>query len=507
MAYFNNAFNKVFLGTKGFAVVATKTTGDLTTGDTGFFLPSTVSTGSSGESGFTAATYADAALGCPLIFAAGSLYQKDKVGPFHGGYKESNKSKLINPKYVSRFYKQEGCAPTNMTISVGATPYTAEEAITCEKDFECDSTYTFRLDIKGSPVLRFLTRNTYLNVDYYTGCCPADEVTPSIIDPTLVYINWAKQFMQSPLIAPFIQIEIFDTTGASIGVYNKTTFDAAVAAGTLTWDSYTPVSPTTGLTAGMYVTGAYVDTRFGDCTFYPTDSIIAYLEPVTIIGSEVDLGGNPCKFGGVCVHNVCYPKQGEGFGESVLRQLILSERYRQDHFYNGMDLRIREITQGYDVTDAVNRDLLNTGFLYDRYYILHSVPRFNNPTGVFDNDQYLLEIVVNKPVSLTSTGANAGTTINVVSTTGVQPGMGVTITAGAGTLAANTTVVSVTNSTQFVVSAAPGVALDATTVLSVGVGTTIENFVNTWLTAAQGTSCVQLESFECSEACTVPQPA
>jgi hypothetical protein len=27
--------------------------------------------------------------------------------------------------------------------------------------------------------------------------------------------------------------------------------------------------------------------------------------------------------------------------------------------------------------------------------LLHSVPRFNNPTGVFDNDRYLLEIITN----------------------------------------------------------------------------------------------------------------
>ena len=31
---------------------------------------------------------------------------------------------------------------------------------------------------------------------------------------------------------------------------------------------------------------------------------------------------------------------------------------------------------------------------YDRYCILHSVPRFNNPTGTFDNDQYMLDIIV-----------------------------------------------------------------------------------------------------------------
>jgi len=31
---------------------------------------------------------------------------------------------------------------------------------------------------------------------------------------------------------------------------------------------------------------------------------------------------------------------------------------------------------------------------YKAYYVQHSVPRFNNPTGVFDNDQYQYKIYV-----------------------------------------------------------------------------------------------------------------
>jgi hypothetical protein len=31
--------------------------------------------------------------------------------------------------------------------------------------------------------------------------------------------------------------------------------------------------------------------------------------------------------------------------------------------------------------------------LYTRYFIQHNVPRFNNPTSTFDNDQYLLEVI------------------------------------------------------------------------------------------------------------------
>jgi hypothetical protein len=54
------------------------------------------------------------------------------------------------------------------------------------------------------------------------------------------------------------------------------------------------------------------------------------------------------------------------------------------------------------MTDAVNR----TG-LYTSYFIQHHVPRFNNPSGVFDNDQYVLQISI--PVTQANpTGQSAG---------------------------------------------------------------------------------------------------
>jgi hypothetical protein len=39
--------------------------------------------------------------------------------------------------------------------------------------------------------------------------------------------------------------------------------------------------------------------------------------------------------------------------------------------------------------------------------LLHSVPRFYNPTGTFDNDQYLVEIVV-------PTGTTMGTFVTAI---------------------------------------------------------------------------------------------
>jgi len=144
--------------------------------------------------------------------------------------------------------------------------------------------------------------------------------------------------------------------------------------------------------AGLIINGGYIDTRFGDCTFYPNDAILARVEPVKIYASETDLNGDPCAFTGLCVNDICLPVQGSGYGENVIREVIQSEMYSQNYFYTGMDLRIREITQGNDVTNAIDRTLDGAAG-YTRYYIQHSVPRFNNPTSTFDNDQYLLEII------------------------------------------------------------------------------------------------------------------
>jgi hypothetical protein len=60
------------------------------------------------------------------------------------------------------------------------------------------------------------------------------------------------------------------------------------------------------------------------------------------------------------------------------------------------DPRLREVMN----QDQVYNWIVGTSF-YTTYGILHSVPRFNNPTGVFDNDQYLVTIVM-KPSACNS---------------------------------------------------------------------------------------------------------
>ena len=202
-------------------------------------------------------------------------------------------------------------------------------------------------------------------------------------------ILWANDLLNSPIVSPFFQIAIQDEAGVILyAPGTDATFLASVGAST--WDLYVSPGHTVGACAGLIFNGAYVDTRFGDCTFQLSD--FYEKQPINLYPSEVDLNGEPCEFTGLCVVNECLGSQAMGLGESVLRYIVLSESYRQNFFSS--DFRIREITQGNQIVNAINRQAL-----YYRDYLQHSVPRFNNPSGTFDNDQYLLEVIFTNSTS------------------------------------------------------------------------------------------------------------
>ena len=528
MAYFNHAFKKTFLATGATiaSVPLTNPTGGSlgTASTTGGFLD-TLSFGKptyalnqiAAASTPVNGKYANNYVGlftknllsvsssellscCPLYLVGSAIYCEDKISPFLGGYQETNKSKLINPKYVSRFYSVDSCPPTNNVVHVGSTyasagggvltgsittpgvTYAPDSAIAvvvdtvttlgtgtgltlfitiaagvptvtgiaslgkgyeigdtvtivspsgtpgtlaiytiasvttaiapviagtnCCKEFLCGETYNLRLDVKGSPALRFLNHNAYYTATAYTGCCPAGAIAPVAVDSTEVMILWANDLLNSPIVSPFFQIAIQDEAGVIwYAPGTNATFLASVGAST--WDLYVSPGHTVGACAGLIFNGAYVDTRFGDCTFQLSD--FYEKQPINLYPSEVDLNGEPCEFTGLCVVNECLGSQAMGLGETVLRDIVLSESYRQNFFSS--DFRIREITQGNQIVNAINRQAL-----YYRDYIQHSVPRFNNPSGTFDNDQYLLEVIF---TNSTSAGAFETAVSSWLSTCGV----------------------------------------------------------------------------------------
>lgn len=291
------------------------------------------------------------------ILAQGSLHDVDKLGPFHGGYKESVKSKGINPRYVSDIWVSRASAEVSSKV-------TAEAEGDC---FACGVERYLRLDVKGSPALRFLGRNAYFVADWTEKCC---EEGQSSVDPYVVLSAWADQIAGDPLVSPFVTavVEKWDA-GASAWVSS--------AGHTVTTSGHGKFR----LVIEAKSTSA-VSTQFGDAGFRPTDHY--ELEPSQLYASEVDESGDAC-------NTICTTidrtdgVQSRGSGESVIRQLILSNRYAQDPFQQ--DSRMREILD--ETAFKVDRTAQ-----YDMFYVLHSVPRKSNPSGTMDNDQYLISIAV-----------------------------------------------------------------------------------------------------------------
>jgi hypothetical protein len=488
MAYFPHAYCKTLLGSAATPVLdgtpGTTLTTALTPGQIGI-----VSAKDHTVQDLNATpTYADVNM---IYIAQGSFYQNDKLGPHHGGYQETVKSKGINPKYVSKLYK---------TVSANAL----NEIVQIDVAEDC------------TDALRHLTHNAYVNAPAFTGCC--DDAN-SNIDPCVVVLGWADYINDHAPISPFVQATAYsdinhvpaETATASAaaditlsgaiahvagdrvvweldaaatapnGVVDGYTFTCGagvtdifsvgmvitgtnILAGTkivrlvsgdggagsvFEVDIHNPVASTgvvtgettvtayadnsgtttlsleaaetlatssgTAITSTFTSTGtaltvwraldsdtftasvgaaadnnncmlelvsAYADTQFGDCSFDPKDHYER--EPVEIYASIVDESGNPCETTCFSVVEVQDAQQGKGFGETVLREMIQFKRYRQEDFKT--DPRMREVL-GETVLDDIGRTTK-----YSALYILHSVPRKANPSGTFDNDQYLVKI-------------------------------------------------------------------------------------------------------------------
>jgi len=214
-------------------------------------------------------------------------------------------------------------------------------------------------------------------------------------------IEWAKALVINNYLKGFVAPVVYDEAGTAWYAPGTTiTLDGTntPVLSSQWWDAYVSPGHVPGQSAGLRLFGAFVETKFGNCSFQVTDFFEK--EPIKVYASMVDYTGDPCVFEGICVYTDCLGLQGMGFGEQVVRDLIKAESYLQNFFHS--DIRIREITQGFDILNSVNRNAL-----YTRYFLLHSVPRFNNPTGVFDNDRYLLEIVVPEANPLVPVGNSA----------------------------------------------------------------------------------------------------
>ena len=372
MAYFNHAFYKSFLATDASAANGTKTSalapGQLALVD---------------GTDWTAHTGSAFPVPALAYLVQGSLHTKDSIGnnPGHGGYAESVKSKGINPKYLTRVWESSCVTASAATVEVEVGP----------KCNPCGEVLMLRLDVKGAPALRYLNHNAYAIGDSagegdVPGLCCVDG--QEFLDPALALAKIGKMLLADPIVSPFVK----EATGGGITVTSSASGSAVTTVysiedildGTYT-ASVDPVADV--VSAKIKFEGAYVDTKFGNSSFDTRD--FYGKEPIQLIASMLDETGNPCNDCGAVTTTPGTMQQTSG--ETVIRQLLLTEGYMQSPFNQGNpdSARIREIEGSDELLAAVDRSAL-----YKTYYVQHSIPRLNNATSVFDNDQYVYEIFV-----------------------------------------------------------------------------------------------------------------
>jgi hypothetical protein len=362
MSYFPNAFDQILIGGD---FVTTGRTEDLIAGQFGFFDPKT----------WAAVPVANATVTAhpSVVLATGNYHTVDRIGS-HGGYKESIKSKVIYPGRIHRVWKTILNGATSQFLFVG---YDNNDPSTAPR-FYCGQTYELRVDLKGTPMMHLLGHDLSRRFSVSTGCC-ADPDNPVAVDPFVVLLDFANQINNDPVYGKFIY--------AGVNLADP--------------DNYVPLTNQADIDAAMAIlvmnTG-FMDTVFGNCSFDPRDYFEA--EPVIITAVQLvdDSGGGCPPFKQLVFTELEPGKMADGGNERPIRELALYNNYRQEPYQ--FDARRR---------DAVDMDTMFTqttpspeDLSFYFYYILYSVDRKSNPTGIYDKDLYLLKLCVAKIASAQS---------------------------------------------------------------------------------------------------------
>jgi hypothetical protein len=329
----------------------------------------------------------------------GSWHTVDKIAPFYGGLQAPEYSKLIDFRRVTRFIQSIAAVAAQQIVSIG---WDQTSGSTVGPVFYCGTPYFLRLDFLGSPALRLLNHQIYINLPAYGGCCGTDcssGCTSTAVDAACIMLQW-KDFIMSgtngqnipevPYLKEFFLPQVFIKDGSTkTEVFSAADVADGRAGGNTAYVCNT--ADPTSVIASFQLTGAYVQTTYGNCTFTPSDYF--EIEPIFAHASLVTQDFTPCAYNttiNTSVPNMftvlqapVYPK---GLGEQVVREIILSQSYRQDYFSDSMrvdSLRMREIENQSWILDNINRQ----GY-YDSIAIVYNIFRPNNSQGITDNDEY-----------------------------------------------------------------------------------------------------------------------
>ncbi len=416
---FPYAFRKAYLCKPTGGALLVQTTGTTDTIQTGEFGLCLCPNGIEGS-------FISAATTTNVKLVMGSWATVDKIAPFYGGLTAPVYSKTIDFRRVTRFIKSLATPAAQQIVSIG---WDQTSASTVGPVFYCGMPYFLRLDFLGSPALRLLNHQLYIDLPAYGGCCGTDcssGCTSTAVDPACIMLQWNDYMRygtyspgvgapamntsagQIPYLTQFFMPAVFiNLAGVKTQVYSQADVDAATAgqygtsaenaavilAGVYVCDTATPET----VVAAFQLTGSYYQTNYNNCTFTPSDYF--EIEPIFAKASLVTQDFSPCAYNttiNTSVPNMfteiqapVYPK---GLGEQVVREIIQSERYRQNPFADSVrvdSLRFREIEDQNWMVDMVDRQ----GY-YDVIGIAYNIFRADNSQQVHDNDQYFDMIFV-----------------------------------------------------------------------------------------------------------------
>jgi hypothetical protein len=234
--------------------------------------------------------------------------------------------------------------------------------------------------------MRALNHNAYKVLDA-KECCTETGGVYSYTGNDVV-AKWAEKINEDVTLNPWLTATATDGSCDAGGHLTQ----AACETASQVWTA-----------ASLAVELCHTATGFDDCSFDTRDHYNT--QPMTLTMTEIDDEGDACSTG--CIETTTgtnMPVEGVSIytlpdrtsGETILRDLIEDGRYRQDGGHNQGNRdssRFRDIEGGDAIIKAVADNGGRSGS-FQVFYLQHSVPRFNNPTGVFDNDQYLLAVAV-----------------------------------------------------------------------------------------------------------------
>jgi hypothetical protein len=338
----------------------------------------------------------------PCIIASGSWHTVDQISPLWGGLQEPDYTQIIDWRRVNAFIYTQAQSAQNQVVSFGWNQTTGS---TVGPAFFCGTSYQFQLEISGNPALNFLNHQYYKSVSAFSGCCSngcTSGCTTTYVDAGSVLLQWKDQFNQDPYWPSFINPQVFIQTSAGTALEIFSAYDVTQGRAV---SAYTPnTSNPQSVVAGLKITVAYVQTTFGTCTFSPTDHY--EVEPLYLQGSLFTQDANPCAVNTTIDTSVptmfteiTAPRQVRGIGQTVARNLIQWNRYKQEDFPDSQwvgSLRMREIEN-----DWVMPNVSLSG-LYDTLYLKFNIFRPYNTQSITDNDEYALTIYVPTGTNVTA---------------------------------------------------------------------------------------------------------